>query len=72
MNNKNKPLEDRDQPTCLQADWSDFFAALEGVEIPDDFLSAEERGLGPHDHDPFHWLTPSSDLPDMMIEDWAN
>jgi len=26
------------------ATWDGFFAALEGVEVPEDFLSASERG----------------------------
>ena len=33
--------------------WDSFFAALEGVEIPEDFLSPQERDHGPHDRDPF-------------------
>jgi antitoxin VapB len=37
--------------------WAGFFAALEGVEIPADFLSASERDQGPHDRDPFEgWV----------------
>ena len=30
-----------------------FFAALAGVEVPADFLSATERHQGEQDHDPF-------------------
>ncbi|MEA1652200.1 hypothetical protein UAJ10_24710 [Nitrospirillum sp. BR 11164] len=71
MNNQNEPLVDRDQPACSQKDWSGFFAAMEGVEIPEDFLSARERGQGVHDRDPFQWLSPSSDFPNMVIEDQA-
>jgi antitoxin VapB len=34
-------------------DWSGFFAALEGVEVPADFLSPEERDQGIQERDPF-------------------
>ncbi|ASG22924.1 antitoxin [Nitrospirillum viridazoti] len=34
-------------------DWSGFFAALEGVDVPADFLSQEERDQGSHERDPF-------------------
>ncbi|MEC4589939.1 MULTISPECIES: hypothetical protein [Nitrospirillum] len=71
MNSENNPLVDRDQPACPQGDWSGFFAAFEGVEIPEDFLSAQERGQRAHDRDPFQWLNASSDLPIMVIEDRA-
>lgn len=33
--------------------WDGFFEALKGVEIPDDFLSPEERKQPPADRDPF-------------------
>jgi antitoxin VapB len=33
--------------------WDGFFAALEGLEVPDDFLDLEERKRMPHDPDPF-------------------
>lgn len=33
--------------------WDGFFAALEGVEIPDDFLSPGERNQGDQHRDPF-------------------
>ncbi|TWB58552.1 antitoxin [Nitrospirillum viridazoti] len=34
-------------------DWSGFFAAIEGVDVPADFLSQEERDQGSHERDPF-------------------
>jgi antitoxin VapB len=34
------------------ASWDDFFAALDGAEVPADFLSAEERNQGTQDRDP--------------------
>jgi antitoxin VapB len=34
------------------ATWDDFFAALDGADIPADFLSAEERNQGTQDRDP--------------------
>ena len=30
-----------------------FFASLEGLDVPADFLSPEERNQGAHDRDPF-------------------
>jgi antitoxin VapB len=33
--------------------WDGFFAALEGLEVPEDFLDLEERKRMPHDPDPF-------------------
>jgi antitoxin VapB len=37
--------------------WDDFFAALQGVGVPADFLSKEERDQGPERPDPFHgWI----------------
>jgi antitoxin VapB len=35
------------------ATWDDFFFALKGVEIPDDFLNEKERNQGKQDRDPF-------------------
>jgi antitoxin VapB len=35
------------------ASWDDFFAALEGAEVPADFLDKTERGHEPHERDPF-------------------
>ena len=35
------------------ATWEDFFAALEGAEVPADFLDQTERAQQPHDRDPF-------------------
>lgn len=34
------------------ADWGDFFAALRGTEIPDEFLSPRERFQQLQDRDP--------------------
>ncbi len=34
-------------------DWKGFFEAMEGVDVPDDFLSPEERAQGAHRPDPF-------------------
>jgi antitoxin VapB len=33
--------------------WDDFFAALAGAEVPDEFLSDRERNQGVADRDPF-------------------
>ncbi len=35
------------------ATWDDFFTALEGAEVPADFLNAEERSQGTQNRDPF-------------------
>ena len=35
------------------SDWRGFFAALEGLHVPDDFLGSGERDQGPHERDPF-------------------
>lgn len=34
-------------------DWSGFFAALKGIEIPQDFLNPDDRANGEHRPDPF-------------------
>jgi len=34
-------------------DWNDFFAALQGTEIPADFLNEQERQQENHYRDPF-------------------
>jgi antitoxin VapB len=39
------------------ATWDDFFAALERVEVPADFLGKEERDQGLEDRDPFKGWT---------------
>jgi antitoxin VapB len=37
--------------------WDGFFEAMKGVEVPDDFLSPEERNQGDHRPDPFEgWV----------------
>lgn len=33
--------------------WDDFFAALEGFEVPEDFCSTQQRNQGLQDRDPF-------------------
>jgi len=33
--------------------WDDFFAALKDAEVPDDFLSEQERKRSAPDRDPF-------------------
>jgi antitoxin VapB len=33
--------------------WDGFFAALTGAEVPDEFLSEQERNQGVIDRDPF-------------------
>ena len=33
--------------------WDGFFAALTGAEVPDEFLSDQERDQGVSDRDPF-------------------
>lgn len=35
------------------ADWDSFLSAIQGTEVPDDFLGKEERDQGPQDRDPF-------------------
>jgi antitoxin VapB len=39
------------------ATWDDFLAALEGTDIPADFLSEQERNQGTQDRDPFEAWT---------------
>lgn len=34
------------------ADWDDFFAALEGADVPADFLDEKERGQEAQERDP--------------------
>lgn len=34
------------------ADWKDFLSAIQGADVPADFLSKEERAQGPQDRDP--------------------
>ncbi|QKE41778.1 MAG: AbrB/MazE/SpoVT family DNA-binding domain-containing protein [Ferrovum myxofaciens] len=34
-------------------DWDSFFSALQGVDVPVDFLDAEERDQGTQNRDPF-------------------
>jgi len=34
------------------SNWNDFFAALRGAEVREDFLSEKERKQGTHDRDP--------------------
>jgi antitoxin VapB len=36
--------------------WDGFLAALEGVEVPADFLSAKERNQNMQDRDPFEGM----------------
>lgn len=35
------------------ATWDDFFTALEGADVPSDFLDEKERNQGKQDRDPF-------------------
>ena len=35
------------------ATWDDFFVALKGADVPQDFLDEKERNQGKHDRDPF-------------------
>lgn len=34
-------------------DWDSYFAAIEGVAVPADFLDEQERNQGTHQRDPF-------------------
>jgi antitoxin VapB len=34
------------------ADWDEFLSAIQGAEVPADFLSKEERAQGMQDRDP--------------------
>ena len=36
--------------------WDSFFAAVEGLEVPEDFLGPEERHHGPNRPDPFEGM----------------
>ena len=36
--------------------WDGFFAALEGVDVPTDFLAAKERKQKTHNRDPFEGM----------------
>ena len=33
--------------------WDDFFAVLDGLEVPHDFLGPDDRDQGTQDRDPF-------------------
>lgn len=35
------------------ADWDDFLSAIQGTDVPADFLSKAEREQGTQDRDPF-------------------
>lgn len=35
------------------ANWDDFFAALKGANVPEDFLDKQERNQGTQERDPF-------------------
>jgi antitoxin VapB len=35
------------------ATWDDFFTALDGADVPSDFLNEKERKQGKQDRDPF-------------------
>lgn len=35
------------------ATWDDFFTALDGEDVPSDFLNEKERNQGKQDRDPF-------------------
>ena len=37
-------------------DWESFFAALQGLEVPPDFLDESERQQGAQDRDPLQGL----------------
>ncbi len=39
------------------ATWDDFFSALEGADIPADFLDEKERKQGTQERDPFEGLS---------------
>ena len=39
------------------ATWDDFFTALKGADVPDDFLNKKERNQGTQDRDPFDGLS---------------
>lgn len=39
--------------SALPADWSSYFAARAPADVPDDFLSPENRDQGVQDRDPF-------------------
>ncbi|MGC8475782.1 MAG: antitoxin [Acetobacteraceae bacterium] len=40
-------------PSGRPGDWDGFFAALQGIAIPEDFLSERGRDQGSQDRDPF-------------------
>ena len=37
--------------------WTDFFSALQSVDVPEDFLDEKERNQGTQDRDPFEEWT---------------
>jgi len=39
------------------ATWDEFFAALDGTDIPADFLGEQERNQGAQERDPFEGWT---------------
>jgi antitoxin VapB len=39
------------------ANWDDFFAALKGAKVPEDFLTADDRQQGQQDRDPLEGWT---------------
>ena len=37
-------------------DWDGFFAALQGADVPQDFLIGADRAQPPHDRNPLEWF----------------
>ncbi|WP_035566485.1 hypothetical protein [Caballeronia sordidicola] len=50
------------------ADWDEFFALLKHVDVPEDFLSTEDRNQGICTRDPFEgWKEPTEKSGDEII-----
>lgn len=52
-NDRGQPPETSDVILSRPATWNGFFAALQGIEAPADFLDMAQHDQGTHDRDPF-------------------
>ncbi|CAN7207739.1 hypothetical protein [Caballeronia sp. dw_19] len=54
------------------ADWNEFFALLKDVDVPEGFLSMEDRNQGIYARDPFDgWAEPPENPDDEIASESA-
>ena len=44
--------------SCRPPDWSGLFELYDTTDVPEDFMSEEDRAQGVHDRDPFAGIEP--------------